>query len=159
MGVHPAQGTAYTCKITQPYHIHNSPLPPHIWLCLIFIPSSQLSIHVSIYPSHANDSSSYHCSDTISGFSVQSWILQAVHVSLSYPPCSPCVTVVHKVVLGYIAPLHGLKILNVLARSALNTTKEFTLKCINSLHPTAHFPLFQSNIQSPIKNIKTYLKY
>lgn len=123
MGIYPAEGTPYTCRITQSYHIHNYPLPPHIWLLIFILPKSGLlSVPMSIYPTHANDGSSYHCSDN------HQWLLTA---QLD-PPGSPYDTVVHKVVLGYISPLHGLMILNVSARSALNVTKKFTLKCINS---------------------------
>jgi hypothetical protein len=99
---------------------------------------SRPALYACVCPSHTNEGSSYHCLDN------HQWLLNA-QLDL---PSSPYVTVVHKVVLGYIPPLHGLKIFNVLARSALNMTKEFTLKCINSLHPTANFPLFQSNIQN-----------
>jgi hypothetical protein len=214
MGVYPVWRTAYTCRIIQSYHIHNSPLPPHIWLLVFILPKSGLlSVPLSSCPSHANDGSSFHCSDNpvasqcTTGSSKQSmrqccaqggiriyspfaWAedfemsqpkvhstlpeftlkcINSLHPTTHFPsfqsnihnlhcldypwwllnaqldpPSSTC----DIVVLGYIPPLHWLKILNVSARSALNVTKEFTLKCINSLHPTTHFPLFQSNIHN-----------
>jgi hypothetical protein len=131
MGVCTAYGTAYTC-------LHTSKVRPA--LC------------TSVCPSHANDNTSYCCSDN------HQWILNA---QLD-PPSSPCDTVVHKVALGYVRPtVWAEDFLCVSPKSALNLTKTFTSKCINYSYPAAQFPFFQSNIhnQSSFYSINFNDKY